>query len=136
MRIEKRQTIGTILQKFMPEVRIETATVEVTETCAAERPPRILKWSYSTDSISSQRGHLFAGPTPFATSEFQGEAPIFSALNEAIFSLKMKKGKHERIGSLATYRSDDGKSVTRTCKTIIDFELREPPPDQPQPELR
>lgn len=125
LNIEKRATIGQIIERMRPDLRLIKASVEVTELCSAERPPKTIKWSYSETAISSQRGRMFGGGLAFATSEFQGEAPIFSALNEAQFALGMKAGRHERKGPLTTYRTDDGKSVARTYKATVEFELKE-----------
>ena len=68
---------------------------------------------------------LYVGNLPFATSQFQGEGPIFAALNEAIYGCEMEEGCHQRIGPLTTYQSDDGKLVTRTYKAIVEFKVKE-----------
>jgi hypothetical protein len=125
MRIEKRQTIAQIVQRLRPDVRLISARVEVTEVCAQERPAKTVKWSYTDAEISSQLGRMFERGFPSLASEFQGETPIFAALNEAIFGLKMKNGRHEKKGPLSAYNRDDGKSVARTYKATIEFEVIE-----------
>ncbi|HEV8544173.1 MAG TPA: hypothetical protein VGR78_17420 [Verrucomicrobiae bacterium] len=125
MRIEKRETIAAIMERLRPDVQLIHATVEVTETCNQEGPTKTAKWTYSETCLSAQSGRLFAGNLPFATSQFQGEGPIFAALNEAIYGREMKEGRHQRTGPLTTYQSDDGKAVTRTYKAVVEFKVKE-----------
>jgi hypothetical protein len=127
MHIEKRKTIAQVVQELQPDVRLLRAMVEITESCNQEHPSKTAKWNYSEASICSQQGRMFQQNTPSATSHFQGEGPIFSALNEAIHGLKMEKGRHEKKGVLPMYQTDDGKSVTRTYKAMVEFEIIKAP---------